>query len=233
LRVHKALLDNINTRSAIDALLDLIKSANLYMDKKQRKEGTTLAGNDFPIVGIQGSDRGLIRSGPGGSPAQALLLRKAAAYVMRILSVFGLVASASDKPGFGNDGDNAKSDASPILDAIARFRDEIRGIAKKENLKDVLMACDRYMDAERQINVTADCNVLSARQFVLLCRLRDESMVALGIRLEDRPDGTSVWKPEDPAILAAEQEERRQVLAAASLVKARNVLEVKKKVRGM
>lgn len=27
----------------------------------------------------------------------------------------------------------------------------------------------------------------------------------LGIRLEDKPDGSSVWKPEDPAVLRQEQ----------------------------
>lgn len=36
-------------------------------------------------------------------------------------------------------------------------------------------------------------------------RVRDGTLVELGIRLEDRPDGSSVWKPDDPAVLRAEQ----------------------------
>lgn len=37
------------------------------------------------------------------------------------------------------------------------------------------------------------------------CRVRDDTLVDLGIRLEDKPDGSSVWKPEDPAVLRQEQ----------------------------
>lgn len=33
------------------------------------------------------------------------------------------------------------------------------------------------------------------------CRVRDETLVDLGVRLEDKADGSSVWKPEDPAVL--------------------------------
>ncbi len=32
-------------------------------------------------------------------------------------------------------------------------------------------------------------------------RVRDGALVDLGVRLEDKPDGSSVWKPEDPAVL--------------------------------
>lgn len=30
--------------------------------------------------------------------------------------------------------------------------------------------------------------------------MRDDTLAELGIRLEDKPDGSSVWKPEDPAV---------------------------------
>ena len=39
----------------------------------------------------------------------------------------------------------------------------------------------------------------------LWCRVRDDTLVELGVRLEDKPDGSSVWKPEDPAVLRADQ----------------------------
>lgn len=40
-------------------------------------------------------------------------------------------------------------------------------------------------------------------------RVRDDTLVELGIRLEDKPDGSSVWKTDDPAVLRAEQVRRR------------------------
>lgn len=36
-------------------------------------------------------------------------------------------------------------------------------------------------------------------------RVRDDTLVELGIRLEDKPDGSSVWKQDDPEVLRAEQ----------------------------
>jgi cysteinyl-tRNA synthetase len=62
--------------------------------------------------------------------------------------------------------------------------------------------------------------------------VRDKALVELGIRLEDRPDGGSVWKPEDPAVLRAEQEERRRGAAEARGKKLRAQLDAKRKVGG-
>lgn len=61
-------------------------------------------------------------------------------------------------------------------------------------------------------------------------RLRDEALVELGVRLEDKPDGSSVWKADDPAVLRAEIEERRRTAAEARLRKLRSALESKRKV---
>ena len=36
-----------------------------------------------------------------------------------------------------------------------------------------------------------------------ICSMRDDTLAELGIRLEDKPDGSSVWKPEDPAVRPA------------------------------
>ena len=60
--------------------------------------------------------------------------------------------------------------------------------------------------------------------------MRDDTLVELGIRLEDRPDGSSVWKPEEPAVLRGEQEERRRVAAEARGKKLRSQLDAKRKV---
>ena len=34
-RVHEALLDNLNTKAALDALLDLVKDTNKYLAERQ------------------------------------------------------------------------------------------------------------------------------------------------------------------------------------------------------
>jgi hypothetical protein len=65
---------------------------------------------------------------------------------------------------------------------------------------------------------------------VLARRVRDDTLVALGVRLEDKPDGSSVWKLEDPAVLRAELEERRRAAAEARGKKLRAQLDSKRKV---
>lgn len=62
---------------------------------------------------------------PAGAVPQALLLRKCAAYVTRILSCFGLVAGA-DGLGFGDatalGGAGGADRVHDVLDAFAAFR---------------------------------------------------------------------------------------------------------------
>ena len=50
------------------------------------------------------------------------------------------------------------------------------------------------------------------------CRIRDETMLELGVRLEDRGD-ESVWKLEDPAVLRREQQAKQQAAAEQKLKK--------------
>jgi cysteinyl-tRNA synthetase len=90
-KVHEALLDNINTGAALDALGSLIKATNQYLATKH----SAAAGGDAAAAAAAGAS-GLAPAGP-----QPLLLRKAAAYVTRILSVFGLlpVSKLNKSPG--------------------------------------------------------------------------------------------------------------------------------------
>ena len=82
-----------------------------------------------------------------GPPAQPLLVRKAAAYVTRILTVFGISTAAPDQVGFGGEASAAVSageGAAKYLDAFALFRDTVRGMAKAgKSSGDMLAACDR------------------------------------------------------------------------------------------
>jgi len=69
----------------------------------------------------------------------------------------------------------------PVLDALLAFRSSVREMGRTGNIQGVLMACDYF---------------------------RDEQLVPLGIRLEDKADG-SVWKLADPKTLQLEQEQKR------------------------
>lgn len=141
-----------------------------------------------------------------GPRSQPLLLRKAAAYVTRILTVFGLTDGPGDKLGLsdsssGGAGDDAR--LSAYLTAFSSFRDEMRALARGGADKVTLLtACDR---------------------------LRDEVMVELGVRLEDKPDGKSVWKLESPEVLRKEVREKALTALNTRVAKASLAVEKKKK----
>lgn len=143
----------------------------------------------------------------GGAAPQVLLLKKAAAYATRILSVFGIVDGAADSIGFpaaeGQAGSGGVDAAAGFVDAIAAFRDDVRDLCRAGAEKGELMAaCDR---------------------------LRDETLVDLGIRLEDRTNAKAIWKPDDPAVLRAEAGERRRQQQEAAAKKKQNLLNTKSK----
>lgn len=58
--------------------------------------------------------------------------------------------------------------------------------------------------------------------------LRDKHLVPLGVQLEDRPDGSAVWKLADPAVLAAAVAARGQEAAAARLRKVQAAVKLKR-----
>lgn len=138
------------------------------------------------------------QSSEGPSP-QALLLRQCGAVVTRTLSVMGL--TESDKLGMDGGSSEGQGDKRlhGILDAFSEFRDDIRSLAKRgaENSA-YLTSCDR---------------------------VRDEGMVELGVRLEDTPDGGSVWKLDDPEVLIKERDQKLAAIAANARKKLNSKLE--------
>lgn len=142
------------------------------------------------------------RQDPNGPPVQAYLLRQCAGYVTKILSVFGLAPSAGDSMGFGDDGYSETSAGdggkfAAVLDAFCSFRDEVRKISRSKD----------------------DASFLSSKVLSACDVVRDTSMVDLGIRLEDLPEGGSVWKKDDPTVLKAERDEKRKAAAAVVVKK--------------
>lgn len=138
--VHRALCDDVDTRSALDALRQLVSATNVYI--RQR----TLA------------------------LADPTLVHSAAAYVTRILTLFG-AAETSSGIGWGTQhggGDSKTSSESlAYLQLLADFRLRVREKARNVKAVEVLAECDS---------------------------LRDDRLPELGVRLEDREDGPPAIK---------------------------------------
>lgn len=75
-----------------------------------------------------------------------------------------------------------------------------------------------------------NCWSPSDGHLVRFCRIRDTTMADLGIRMEDRPDGSSVWMAEDPEELQAERRERESAARAAYLLKRTKALEERERL---
>lgn len=180
-KVHNCLLDNINTRGAMDALSDLIKATNVYLSRRQ---------------------------GTDSLQPQPWLLRSVSGYVSKILGVFGMIVTPADNPGFDATARagaivSSSNEQVALLDAFGTFRQQVRRLAlEKAAPTELLRACDRA---------------------------RDETMIDLGVRLEDLPDGSSVWKPDDPALLRAEIAEKTKRAAEARLKKLKTAVELRQR----
>ena len=62
-------------------------------------------------------------------------------------------------------------------------------------------------------------------------RARDEDAAGLGVRVEDKADGGSTWKREDPAVLARERREAAARAASARAAKLSKQLQARQAVR--
>ena len=138
-------------------------------------------------------------------PMCGLVLRNVATYVTKILQMFGVIEDDCTAIGFtvggGSDGggNNREQIVTPILDAVQSFRSTVREKARANDMEGVLKACDTF---------------------------RDEQLPPLGIRFEDKSDGKSIWKLDDPAVLLLEQEQKRAEAQAKAEEKAAKAAEV-------
>ncbi|GMH38778.1 hypothetical protein BSKO_06662 [Bryopsis sp. KO-2023] len=112
------------------------------------------------------------------SQVHPFILKRVAGYVTKMLATFGLVDHPCDNPGFGGAGGAESANMAKYLDAFCGFRDEVRALARaKAEPSSILSACDK---------------------------VRDETLVDAGLRLEDKANGESVWKLDDPEVMRAE-----------------------------
>ncbi|MEW5303562.1 MAG: hypothetical protein WDW36_006242 [Sanguina aurantia] len=236
--VHAALLDSINTAGALDAVSDLIKAVNKYLSTKEAllasaahsasasptatAAAAAAAGSSQPVAHSNGDGASPAAAQQQQqqqpvSPVQPLLLKKASAFVTRVLSVMGIVDGPTDRLGFSDHAaeSTSGSGASPsapggtahltaILNAFSGFRDEVRGLGKGKVVdgKEVMLACDS---------------------------VRDKVLPELGVRLEDRSDGKAIWKLDDPEVLREEAVERARAAAEASRKKLASARDLKAK----
>ncbi|KAL7562197.1 hypothetical protein ACA910_013454 [Epithemia clementina (nom. ined.)] len=134
-----------------------------------------------------------------------LVVMNVATYITRILSLLGL--NGLETIGLSSGDDSASGGASredhlaPVLDALMAFRSAVRDKARNKDLTGILELCDHF---------------------------RDEALVPLGVRLEDKSDG-SVWKLANPADLLREMEQRNSEIERKAEEKAAKEAEAAKK----
>jgi len=131
-------------------------------------------------------------------PPKSLLIKKVALYVTKILRVFA-VCDGTEEIGFSDSGasKSAEDAVTPFVEAFVDFRDTVRTAAKKSGAsgKELLDACDE---------------------------VRDTTLAALGVRVEDSGDAKALWKMDDPAAIAKEVAEKREKQAEEAAKKREN-----------
>jgi cysteinyl-tRNA synthetase len=140
-----------------------------------------------------------------GGEIAGLALRNVANYLTRMFHIFGLIDDIAigfgSSDGSGGGGANREQVLTPVLDAVQEFRSTVRDKARSGDTSAVLAACDTF---------------------------RDTQLPPLGIRLEDKPDG-SIWKLADPAEVMLEMEQKKAEAQAKADEKAAKAAETAKK----
>jgi len=133
-QVHAALCDSIDTATALQIMQSLLKQTNIYIAQARQSERT---------------------------PSHELL-RAVAKYLTRMFKVFG-ANHGEQEIGFpasgGSQAANREEIVMPYVDLIAEFREDVRKVARKEKVAEILSLCDV---------------------------IRDVKLVDLGVQLEDQ-----------------------------------------------
>jgi cysteinyl-tRNA synthetase len=171
LKVDNALKDDFDTPNTVSLLINLVRATNLYLESDS-------------VVG--------------------LVVRNVASYITSMFKMFGLIFD--DSIGFpeGAGGGGAASREQvlgPVLDALMKFRSNVREKARSNDIDAVMGLCDDF---------------------------RDKLLPPLGIRLEDKTDG-SVWKLADPEELVKEMMQKELEAQRKAQEKAERAQEEAKK----
>uniref|UniRef100_K1RR58 Cysteine--tRNA ligase, cytoplasmic n=1 Tax=Magallana gigas TaxID=29159 RepID=K1RR58_MAGGI len=118
--VHEALCDNVNTRTALESLRELIGEANIYM------------------ANARGANR----------TPNRMILKNIASYIMYLLKVFGAI-EVEEEIGFPQSTTqnvNIEEAVMPFLSAFAQFREDVRTISREQKATGILKLCDELRD---------------------------------------------------------------------------------------
>lgn len=118
--VHEALCDNVNTRTALESLRELIGEANIYM----------------------ANARGVNRT------PNRMILKNIASYITYLLKVFGAI-EVEEEIGFPQSTTqnvNIEEAVMPFLSAFAQFREDVRTISREQKAIGILKLCDELRD---------------------------------------------------------------------------------------
>merc|ERR1712128_346755 len=117
--IHAALCDNIDTRTVLEIIRELVSQSNVYIEK--------------------------LRS---SGAVNRQLIKNIATYITKIFNVFGMI-SKEESVGFpsGSSGSaDLETMVMPYLNSLADFRDNVRKSARKIKAGDILAECDRLRD---------------------------------------------------------------------------------------
>ena len=119
-KVHAALCDNIDTRTALDAMRDLVTTSNIYLRSSRQQ---------------------------GDEPDRQLLVN-IAMYLTDMFRIFGAIEGA--QLGFpassGSTSANLEDIVMPYLQGWAKFREEVRQRARGIQDTPLLQLCDQIRD---------------------------------------------------------------------------------------
>ncbi|MGH0176987.1 UNVERIFIED_CONTAM: hypothetical protein FKN15_074022 [Acipenser sinensis] len=119
--VHRALCDNVDTRTAMEEMRALVSLGNTYIAARKSNRQTP----------------------------NRMLLQSVAAYLTEMLRVFGAIDGV-EPIGFpvGGSGQNMDLEAivMPYLSVLSDFRETVRKIARENKVTEVLQLCDALRD---------------------------------------------------------------------------------------
>ncbi|KAF7458533.1 cysteine-tRNA synthetase (CysRS) [Cryptosporidium felis] len=170
-KIDEHLRDNVNTPEVIQTLQSLVSVANCYMNSKP----------DDKIVGT--------------------ILKRCATYVYKILSILGLCSDGAEKLNYSDtsstDSNSAKTEE--LQDEFMRIIGEFRCHTKNESRK-LMGLCKKEKKALANNDFSNIGNLIdevnkSSLSLLSKCdQVRDNQLAKINITLEDRPDGTFIWK---------------------------------------
>jgi len=202
--VHEALCDNVDTRSALEAIKTLVGKGNAYIENCRSQ---------------------------GKAPNRAVL-RQSAAYITRIFDVFGLTGR-QEEVGYttaGQAGANVSAiswsnlvtnkffssqteeTVMPYLNVLADFRDQVR---------------------QECINAKASGDNPSISVLKICDKLRDDVLPSLGVRLEDKEGEKTVIKLVDAEELAREKRLKSEAAEGLRIEKEKKRMEAEERKKNL